>query len=216
VLEQEAVARRDDRSRRPHRLPQGEIPGHDREDDSERPLVDGNATTLPGVKLFRGEEAAAVLGIVLGRPGALLDLGFRLDDRLSHLTADRLCQLIVHRAELARDTGHQLGALAPWRTTLRGEGGVGEIERRVDPVVGEDLEGPDHLARGRVDRLHGGGTCGGAHLCSFYFDLGRSELETRAPSDACQMNVQLLPSLIRDSPTRTRAAYSPHPEFLLS
>ena len=65
-------------------LPEREIPGHDREHRSERFELDVAARCVTRAWLL-GEEGCGLLGVVLARPRALLDLSHALCQRLAHL-----------------------------------------------------------------------------------------------------------------------------------
>ena len=115
--------------------------------------MDGDPAGVAGVDRFGGEEPLTVLGVVIGRPGTLLDFGFRFLDRLAHLAADRRRQLLAEGTQLTRDAGHQLGAGRPGSRPVTPPGGVGGVERAVDLRVVEDLVSLERLTVGRVDRL---------------------------------------------------------------
>ena len=73
VFEHSCIARHEVRCGKSEHLPEGEIPGHDRERRVQRFVSDIAFASLGGDQLI-SEEWYAVIGIVLTDPCALLDL----------------------------------------------------------------------------------------------------------------------------------------------
>ena len=109
-------------------LPEGEVPRHDRQHGAER-LVADPAAGAAGHDVLVGQRLRRGLGVVLAHPGALLDLGDRLGDRLAHLGGGE---------------GAELGGAA--------RGGLGGREQHVGAVVDVGVRGPRRAARRRPAR----------------------------------------------------------------
>ena len=101
VLEDGAVAGRSDRRRGPHDLPERVVPGHDRQHHAER-RERRRSSRRRRLSTASGARKAAPARRSSRSPGALLDFGFGLDDRLAHLAADDVGELVGGGAELAR------------------------------------------------------------------------------------------------------------------
>ena len=84
VLEQADVAGHERGSEEAEDLPEGEVPGHDGEDDAEGVVADVALGVLGG-DAFGGEDAGGVVGVVAADGGALGDLGAGGDEGLAHL-----------------------------------------------------------------------------------------------------------------------------------
>ena len=143
VLEDAGVAGHQRRRGEAEHLPEGEVPRHDREHDAERIEADvaRRASVSRGCV---GEEALRVLGVVVAGPGALLDLGLGLDDRLAHLEGhgDGVGGQVF--SQEARDLAHAVG---PGRKRHRPPLDEGGVRARHDAL--------EVLGRGRRERLEG-------------------------------------------------------------
>ncbi len=102
VLEQGAVAGRQGGGGEAEELPEGVVPRHDGEDDTER-VVDDGALGGVGGDGSVGELLGGVLGVVLAGRRALLDLGACFGDRLAHLGGDERRVVVL---AVAQDAGH--------------------------------------------------------------------------------------------------------------
>ncbi len=146
MLEQAHVARHQRRGGEAEDLPEGEVPGHHRQHRAER--VEAHQA-LRGVGLDRllGEEALGVLGVVVADPGALLDLGLGLDDRLAHLAGHQLGQLALAPAQQGGGPGQTPRALGEGGAAPGLEGLSGPLQTLLDSaraqllVAGDDLFG---------------------------------------------------------------------------
>ena len=84
VLEQADVAGHERGGEEAEDLPEGEVPGHDGEDDAEGVVADVGLGVLGG-DAFGGEDAGGVVGVVAADVGALGDFGAGGDEGLAHL-----------------------------------------------------------------------------------------------------------------------------------
>ena len=87
VLEQADVAGHESGREKTEDLPEGEVPGHDGEDDAERVPADEGVEGRC-VERLRRKDAGGVFGVVAAGGGALGDLGAGLGDGLAHLGGD--------------------------------------------------------------------------------------------------------------------------------
>src|SRR5581483_3383959 len=88
VLQDGRVAGHERRSREAEYLPEGEVPGHDRQNDTERLEADVALACIGGDG-DTAQEALSLVGKVVAVPGAFGNLGLGLDDRLAHLGGDQ-------------------------------------------------------------------------------------------------------------------------------
>ncbi len=123
MLQHGAVAGSHRGSEETEELPERIIPGHHREDDTER--VEDH-TTFRGIARhdFIAQKAWGVLGVEVARPGALLDFSFGLDDGLAHLLSDQPGEVFLVRTQrrcdpTQRGRAHSQFLAAPF--LLRGE-----------------------------------------------------------------------------------------------
>jgi hypothetical protein len=101
MLEHAAVARHQARRGEAEHLPEREVPRHHREHDAERIEVDeGLLRALDRHRLAR-EVARGVLGEVLARAGALVDLGEAVGHGLAHLLGHQGGELGAARTQHA-------------------------------------------------------------------------------------------------------------------
>ena len=102
VLEQHHIAGGQSGQTRAEGLPEGEVPGHHGEDHTERvkPHIALGARALD---TLLGQQPLPVFGKPACCPGALLDLGLGLDDRLAHLRGQ---ERGVARLVRAKHAGH--------------------------------------------------------------------------------------------------------------
>jgi len=159
VLEHAGVARHQGRGREPEDLPIGEVPGHDRQYHAQR-LVGDVAVRGGRRDVLVGQEPLGVLGIEVAGPGAFLDLGLGVADRLAHLAGGIEAETRLVGPQVGSGALHQggpVGEAAPAPLTL---GSHGPVEGRVQlglGVQGERLE----LGTGRgVDGIDGLRLCG--------------------------------------------------------
>ena len=92
VFEQGDVAGHQRGREKTEDLPEGEVPGHDGEDDAERVPADVAVVVLGWNGLGR-EDAGGVLGVVAAGVGALEDLESGGFERLAHLECDQRGQV---------------------------------------------------------------------------------------------------------------------------
>src|ERR1700746_148543 len=86
VLEQGYVAAHEGRGEETEDLPEGEVPGHDGEDDAEG--VPAYVGVVFGRDGFGGEDAGGVVGEVAAGVGAFEDLEARGFEGFTHLEGD--------------------------------------------------------------------------------------------------------------------------------
>ena len=88
MLEQPDVAGHERRRGEPHRLPQREVPRHDREHDAQRLVTDEGAARFHFARVGEhlvGQQRLCLLREPVARGRALVDLGARRDEGLAHL-----------------------------------------------------------------------------------------------------------------------------------
>ena len=93
VLQERRVAGHEGRRREAEDLPQGEVPGHDRQDDPQGLEADVAAGGVGGHGLA-GQEALRPPGVVVADPGALVGLGPALGQGLAHLQGHQAGQAL--------------------------------------------------------------------------------------------------------------------------
>ena len=84
MFEDRAVAGHQRRRREANDLPEWEVPGHDRQHDTQR-LEGDIALAGVGLDVFVRQESGRVLGVEIAVPGALFYFAFGFDDGLAHL-----------------------------------------------------------------------------------------------------------------------------------
>jgi hypothetical protein len=94
MLEQDGVAGHQGGHGRTEKLPEGKIPRHDREHDTQRLVDDPRGFRRAGRMLIR-QPVGAVPGIVIADGGAFLDLGTRLGDGFAHFCGDQPGEIVA-------------------------------------------------------------------------------------------------------------------------
>jgi hypothetical protein len=149
MLQQPDVPRHQRRRGKAEDLPEGEVPGHDREDRADR-LIGHEAAGGGGLHHLVGEEALGVLRIVAAAPGALRRLIHAGFQRLPHLGRHDPAERFLLGLENLGGAGHHLRPLgergAPVPLVRVGGASQAGFELR----GGERIEGPGGLARGGV------------------------------------------------------------------
>ena len=134
-------------------LPEGEVPGHDGEDDAEG--VPADVGVVFGVDGFGREDAGGVVGVVAAGGGALEYFLLRGVEGLAHLEGDDGGEVVGLVLEESGELAHAEGAV------LEGDGGVGaegfggEGDLFEDGFGGEGVEAADEFAGGGIDGLDG-------------------------------------------------------------
>jgi len=150
VLQEHHVPGRERRQPGAERLPEREVPGHDREDHAQG-LIPHVTLRRGALDRLVGQEAGGVVGDPGCSPGALFDLGLGLDDGLAHLRC--------HQGRKARflrpqDAGHRPqdgGAQVYAGVTPGVPGGVRTLDGGLDARRVQLGEGGQLLAVGGVD-----------------------------------------------------------------
>src|SRR5919199_5131371 len=96
-----------------------------------------------------------MLGVEVTVPGALLDLGFCLGDRLAHLCRDQPCEALLVGAQVARGAAHWLSPFGKARGTPLLESGSHLIEGFIDLSRGELVKTREHVLGRRINGLDG-------------------------------------------------------------
>src|SRR5690606_14240374 len=140
-------------------LPEGEVPGHDRQDRAQRLVAHEGpgGADRGGVRVLVGQEGRGVLGVEAEGPGALVDLGRRGRQRLAHLERHQQGDLVAVPLEHVRGPPAPPGPLVEARRAVAGQGLAHPPDGLVHLLGGVGLVGADHLARGRVHRREGHG-----------------------------------------------------------
>ena len=153
VLEEAHVAGHQRRRGKPDHLPEGEIPGHDRQHHAERLEADRVARVGRGGDDLRPHELLAALGVVTAGRGALGRLVRRRTDQLPHLQRHQPAERLPLALQNLSGACHDLGALAE-RTAAPGSEGCRRARQlRFHLWCALHLEDPQSLAVGRVDAL---------------------------------------------------------------
>jgi hypothetical protein len=148
VLEQPDVAGEQRRGGEAHRLPQREVPRHDRQHRAERLPADVRPAgpDRGRVDLLVGQERRTVVGVVPEPHGALGDLGPGRRDRLAHLERHQLGRRLRLGVEQVGRRAQPSGTLLVRGPAVAAEGDRRPLEARVELLLAELLEGPDDLA----------------------------------------------------------------------
>src|SRR5690606_18967555 len=109
-------------------LPEREVPRHHREHGAERVVADVAAAAV-GLDGLGGEELLGVVGVEVAGPGALLDLGAGLPDRLTHLLGHDAAVVSGTLAEQRAHAAHLLSALGERGGTPGAERVRGTLDR---------------------------------------------------------------------------------------
>ena len=125
VLEKTDVASHERGSEETEDLPEGEVPGHDGEDEADGVVADVGLGVLGGDALG-GEEADGVVGVVAAGGGALGDFVAGGDEGLAHLGGHGDGQLFAVGLEERGETAH------PEDAQVDGLSGVGLGGARCD------------------------------------------------------------------------------------
>src|SRR5205085_10529955 len=88
-------------------------------------------------------------------PGALLDLGFCLDDRLAHLSCDQPRGALPVGAQVARGAAHWLSPFGKARGAPLLESGSHLVDGVVDLSCGERVKAREHFLGRRINGLDG-------------------------------------------------------------
>ncbi len=152
VLQQADVAGRERGRREADHLPEGEVPGHDREHAADGIAAD-EALVGIGRDRLRGQEGRGLLGVVVAGPGALRDLGPGLRDRLAHFQRDRARVAIDVPAQEIAGPGQQGAARGQRHLPPAREGGLRSREYRRQRPRRMARVGGDRHARVGIDAL---------------------------------------------------------------
>ena len=127
VLEQAGVAGHQSGREKAEDLPEGEVPGHDGEDDAEGLPAEGGVERRC-VDGLRREDAGGVFGVEAAGGGALGDLGAGLGDGLAHLGGDERGQVGGLALQQAGQLVHAERAVGEGEFRGAGERGFGESD----------------------------------------------------------------------------------------
>ena len=152
VLEEADVAGHEGGGEEAEDLPEGEVPGHDGEDDAEGIVADVGLGVLGGDALG-GEEAGGVVGVEAADGGAFGDFGAGGDEGFAHLGGQGDGELFEVGVEQGGEATHPEDALVEGLAgvgfcSARGDGDLG-----VEGFRGEGIEAAEKLAVGRIQGL---------------------------------------------------------------
>src|SRR5215211_5768734 len=153
VLQEDDVAGHERRGDVPEDLPEREVPRHDGEYGTQRLVADEGPGALD-LRLLVGEKTLGVLGVVAAAAGALLRLGGSRRERLAHLARHQAAELLGLFLQDLRRPQHHLRPLGKGGLFVLAEGVDGVLDLLVYLLLTQRLEGPDLLARRRVDRRY--------------------------------------------------------------
>ena len=156
VLEQAHVASHQGGREEAEDLPEGEVPGHDGEDDSERVPADGGVEGR-GVERLRREDAGGVCGVEAAGGGALGDFSAGLRDGLAHLGGDERGEVCGLAVQKVRELVHAERAMGERDLRCAGECGLGESDLFQQGLAGERREAAQQNSGGGIDGLDGHG-----------------------------------------------------------
>ena len=154
VFEQSDVAGHQCRREKTEDLPEGEVPGHDGEDDAERVPAYVAVVVLGGDGLGR-EDAGGVVGVVAADVGALEDLESSGFERLAHLERDEGGEVFGLVFEDGGELAHPEGAMFERDGGVGAEGVVGEGDLLTSGLVGEGFEAAEKLVGCGIDGFDG-------------------------------------------------------------
>lgn len=148
------------------RLPEREVPRHDREDGTEwserHAGFGGRAERAPG-----GEEFGGVSGVEVAAEGGFFDFGERLREGFAHFGGDELGELFASAAQRAGHEAKHAGTVAQrsgapeFERGVRACGEVGDLFGRMFAIRGEFLAGRGVGGDERHDRMECGQTRSG-------------------------------------------------------
>jgi hypothetical protein len=167
MLQQAGIARDQGGRGEAEYLPQGKIPWHDGQNDTERFVADA---TLPRPRIHDlvRQKGGSVLGVVAANPAALVDFGQCRGEGLTHLGGHQTREFFATGMQAVRRSQEPLRSPVdgPFREFLLCRNGA--LDNGLEIVVSEDRVLPQHLPRCRVHALHGHGGIGflGLKLCA--------------------------------------------------
>ena len=135
VFEDDRVSCEDGRDGGAHDLPEGEVPGHDGEDDSEG--FEGHETTacLGGDGMV-GKEGGGDVGLLVAAERAFFDFGLSLGDGFSHLDGGDVGEVVGAGPEGGGELADRVGALTQAHLAPGPEAVVGASEDQFHLGVG--------------------------------------------------------------------------------
>ncbi len=152
VFEQGSVARHKGGGEEAEDLPEGEVPGHDGEEDAEGFPAD-IAVGVAGGDGLGGDHAGGVVGEEAAGIGAFEDLVAGGVERLAHLVGDGEGEVVDIVFEQGGELAHTEGAVLDGHGGVGGEGVGGEGDLLAYGFVGEGFEGAEELAGCGIDGL---------------------------------------------------------------
>ena len=110
MLEQADVAGHKRGAEKAEDLPEGEVPGHDGEDDAERVPADVAVLAFGGDGFFL-ENAGGVIGVIAAADGAFEDFAAGREEGFTHLCGEQGGELFDLVLEDAGELAHAEGAV---------------------------------------------------------------------------------------------------------
>jgi len=154
VLKDNGISGHQGRRGAPKDLPEGEIPGHYGEHDSERFERDKAPRGITG-NHFASEVFLGVFGEVVTAQGAFLDFGTALSDWLAHLLRYEFREIVAASSEEIRSEIHFHRSFAESRASPLRECVVRLLQETCDSAHRCFRIGIQRFTCGRIDRLNG-------------------------------------------------------------
>jgi hypothetical protein len=135
-------------------LPEGKVPGHDRENDAER-LIANETLGGSGGDDFVGDEFCAVFGVIAAAKGALFGFSDGRAEGFPHFEGHQAADRLFFSFENFAGSGHPAGTIGKRRmaVTLKSLGGFGDFF--VDLRVRERIEFLDDFTCCGIDSGNG-------------------------------------------------------------
>jgi hypothetical protein len=153
VLQEADITGHEGGGREPEELPEREVPWHDGENGPDR-LIRDPAPVRRGVHGPLGDEIGGVIRVEPARPRALLRLGLRGAEGLSHLPRHQLGPPAAVGLEDVGRATHPAGSLLQAGAAIRQERLGGPGQASIELIVAQRLVDGNDLARGRVHAVH--------------------------------------------------------------
>ena len=153
VLEEADVAGHERGGEEAEDLPEGEVPGHDGEDDTE--WVPADVGVVFGGDGFGGEDAGGVVGVIAASGGALQDFLTGGVEGLAHLEGDEGGEVVGLVLEDGGELAHAEGAVVEGDALVVAESFGSEGDFFAGGLGGEGIEAADEFAGCGIDGFDG-------------------------------------------------------------
>jgi len=150
MLEQPNIARHQGGGGETEDLPEGKVPGHDRQHRTQREMANV-ASALVGRHLLVGQILLGVLGVMAANPGALLRLAGGGLLGFAHLQSHQAAPALRFGLENFGRSPHLLRPIGKAGVAVLAKSGDGELQPRFHLGRAELIEGLKRLTGGWID-----------------------------------------------------------------